>query len=78
MDADRTRKYNNSLGDEDIPFIINSLSPISKDEALKMIGSTADMTLVKKQFLDTLSINLFLQNVSNNLTSKIKLPLKSN
>lgn len=78
MDADRTRKYNNSLGDEDIPFIINSLSPISKDEALKTIGSTADMTLVKKQFLDTLSINLFLQNVSNNLTSKIKFPLKSN
>lgn len=78
MDADRTRKYNNSLGDEDIPFIINSLSPISKDEALKKIGSTADMTLVKKQFLDTLSINLFLQNVSNNLTSKIKFPLKSN
>ena len=77
MDADRTRKYN-SLGDEDIPFIINSMSPISKDEALKRIASTTDMTSVKKQFLDTLSINLFLQNVSNNLTSKIKLPLKSN
>ena len=78
MDANRTRKYNNSLGDEHIPFIINSMSPISKDKALKRIASTADMTPVKKQFLDTLSINLFLQNVSNNLTSKIKLPLKSN
>ena len=54
------------------------MSLISKDEALKRIASTAEMTPVKKQFLDTLSINLFLQNVSNNLTSKIKLPLKSN
>ena len=35
-----TQKYGNSLGDEDISFIMNIMSPISKNETLKRMTST--------------------------------------
>ena len=43
-----TQKYGNSLGDEDISFIMNSMSPISKNETLKRMTSTSGLLPLKK------------------------------
>lgn len=47
--ANNNQKYYNSLGDEDISFIMNNMSPISKNKTLKRMASTPGMTPVKKQ-----------------------------
>ena len=53
-----TQKYDNFLGDEDISFIMNSMSPVSKNKTLKRTASTQGMTPVKKRLRKVANLRL--------------------